>query len=680
MNLNSAVMECFNVGNKDTFVQSYLIDYEMISAKKKVGILFFLLIHGKETFLCRYHKTVVVSCDTKQKLSILHFLNDVPVPFEDTVKVYPSNFDSSKLNRVLKLERDVAERQDKRVINYADFYSEYVDDNFKITLNTKRRFLNRQPNANKDALSHFIKTQIDFSCKESLKSYLSTMYLKSIQVRNNKSFHVPKSAACSFLKYGHQTLVKHLLEELSEFAVATNCPEEEIELRKIAYVPKFNYAAVFRNNMQSQTLSNIDAPTLLVSNGRNTIMVSSNDKIVSCFNNDKKLARALEKTSIRTFHTQRPSIRRKFHKMSHINVKLNYCIPKCRLSNLKRALQTTRDKFFFKQKFITKGGVTYLNKKKLLRQCVPDKNIYVHDFRSFYPTTVLRQCVDSGMKRVFNRLIMHRKTFEKMKVIANTMFGISKRYYPQMFYRTLNETVYVMYKVFKRNKKNVFAMCKDSFFSTSKTLSLPFPDYQLKVDHTLNNFVMKNINTYAGKDAITSNLVIKGLHYAPFPAARKIVLGMFKHLTDQKSPKTIDIPLLLKDHIQLEESDFYVEVNKKKLKTSDYFYYGVDEMTDYLYCKDISERELYHVPAAEATEKVRPRNMCGKIDIQEYVDKILMTIIRFARAIGYQNIINESEIYETDLFLRRYIQHQIFQRVRDSGLPGFQLHECQLLG
>lgn len=652
----------------------------MIAAKKKVGTLYILLINGMETLLCRFHKTIIVSCDAKQNLTISHFLNDIPVPFEDVVKVYPGNLDSSKLNRILRLDRVVDERRDRPVMNHSNLVTEYVENDTKITLNTKRRYLNNQSGLNENALSHFIKTQIDFSCKESLKSYLQTMYLKPIPVRNHKTILVPKTTACSFVKYGQQTLVKHLLEELSNFVVATNSPELDTELRKISFIPRFNYAAVFRHNMKTKTVSDNNAPALLVSNGDTTMMVTSTDKIIGCYNTDEKLARALRKTSIHTFHTQRPSIRRKFDKMSLINVKLNRCIPRSRLNGLKRALRATRNKLFYKQKFVVKGGVTYFDKRKLKRKLETDKRVYVHDFSSFYPTTVVRRFDDTEIKRVFHRLIIRRKAIDKMKVIANTMFGMSKRYYPQLYHRTLNETVYIMYKVYRRNKSNVFAMCKDSFFSTSKELSSPFStrEYQLKVDHSLNNFVMKNINTYAGTDDVTNNPLIKGLEYAPFSAAKKIVLETFRYLLDQRDTKSIDLPMVIKNHVNLEESDFYVDV-KKNFKTSDFFYYGINEVTDYLYSKDISEREVYNVHASEPTAKVRPRNVCGKIDIRTYVDQILISIIRFARTFGYQNIINESVIYETDLFLRQYIQYHIFERVKNSGLPGFRLHECQLL-
>ena len=302
--------------------------------------------------------------------------------------------------------------------------------------------------------------------------------------------------------------------------------------------------------------------------------------------------------------------------------------------------------------------------------------VYLHDFSNFFASTIVRHSSDTGMRNVFTRLIQSRKCIPKLKHTITTLFGMSKRFSPIMFYRTLNEAVYTMYKTYRKNKSTVFAMCKDSFFSYSSTISVPVPEYVLKKDHVLKHFKMRNINTYVGIDINTNNVVIKGLQLPPFTAVTKILSALYRQITE--SDQSLDLSDIIQNKSHLCEADFYIRINKK-LKSSDYFYYGLEEVSDYLYCSNNdTEQELCYVTASEPTLNIRSKRLLGKIDVRNYANQILLAVIRFAKTFNLLHIINENVICETDLFLKNFIQYNIFERHRKSNLPGFKIHDCQL--
>ena len=642
-------------------VQSYHIVHEPISYTNRVGRLYILLINNENTYLCLFHKSVMINREKTKFITLKQFLPDAPVPFEDSVLVDSYELDCSKLNRITTITK----AKHNSFIDKERFYTTFEGCDVNPKLRSKRKYLTQPANEGDDPLQHFIKTHVDFSYKESIRSFIQSRYVKPIKIRNDNVIYIPKEASCSFIKYGSSFLVKHLIERVSVFVVATNSPHTEIELRKVCMMSKFSYSSVFHNNMSYATEY---AKGLVISEGNRSILVSKNDEIIGIYNSHKRLGKALKKKDIQLYHTNRPSIQRRFA------IKWNKCIPLERLRHLKRILESTKSKFILKHKFYQKKGVTYMNKKKMKTN--QNLTVNIHDFSNFYAATIASHCSDPGMRNVFSRLIDSRRIIPKLKHTITTLFGMSKRFNTTMFYRTLNESVYSMYKTYKLNKSNVFAMCKDSFFSYSNKVDLKISGYILKKDHVLNHFKMKNINTYVGIDINTNDVVIKGLQLPPFTAVTKILSALYREITENGN--SLDLSNIIQNKSNLCESDFYIHTNTK-LKSSDYFYFGLDEVSDFLYCcNNNTERDICPVSASEPTLNIRSKRVLGKIDVNNYANQILLAVIRFAKAFNLLDIINENVICETDLFLKKFIQYNIFERHKQSNLPGFKVHECQL--
>jgi hypothetical protein len=604
-----------------------------------------------------------------ERVTIRDFIEEIPIPFEDAVWIESSTLHPDRLNRLTKIQKT-----GKKVsINLELLCTEYESPNIAVKLNTKRRYLNQQPLEKEDAFSHFVRTQLDFEGKESLKRYLDGKYLKSIEIPGQDNVKkIPSKTNFSFIKHGQATLVKFLLERESDFIIASNNPALEVELRKVCYVPRFSYSECFRENLIP---SCHQVAPLIVFDGRNTIVVSSTDEIIATCNSGSQLEKALKKSNISSFQTSSPVVRRNLSQK--YEVKRNMCIQRWRLKPLKRLLSLLRNKMFRKRKFLLKKGVIQLQKSKLPSS--KDVIVKIHDFEHFYASIIQKSNVDRGMKCVFSRLATSKRLVPKLKTVIVTLFGMSKRHCPDLFYRTLNDSVYTMFKTFLRNRSTVFGMCKDSFFSTSDTMKEPISGFHLKLDHKLKHFVARDINTYAGVDDRDGRVVIKGLHFPPFAASRKIVNSIFQYLVENPSTEKIDISSIVQKKAKLEISDFYIYKGSGS-KMSDYFYFGINEVNDFLYSdSDNSERAICQSQVAEPTLNVRSRSLLGKINVKRYVNEILASMIEFARKFGYLDIINENTIFESDLFLRNFVYNKIFERTQSCNLPGFKLHFCQLV-
>jgi hypothetical protein len=237
-----------------------------------------------------------------------------------------------------------------------------------------------------------------------------------------------------------------------------------------------------------------------------------------------------------------------------------------------------------------------------------------------------------------------------------------------------------MYRTYYKNKSAVFGACKDSFFTHSKSIKMPFPSLSMKLENQFKTFVIKNINTYAGIEERTDVVVIKGLRKAKFPAAMKIVSAIYKYISEnQQQLATIDIKHIVTDRVVISEADFHVNW-KRECKVEDYFYFGVEEVSNFVYSKPITN-PLYvvDIETDEMQPDIRPCHMVGQIDVERYVNEILLLIIEFSQTFGYLHIINENVICEADFFLKQFIYKNILERVDISNLPGFKLHPCQLL-
>jgi hypothetical protein len=636
-------------------VHSYLVDVEYVNAFNRVGKLYVLLMDAEHTYLCRYQKPVLVRDQSLP--SVRDFLNHVPKPFEDEVSVEPSVLRPDVLNRISTL-RSVGEESR---CDWQKFSTRFSGFDYKVKLSTERRRC--QPSGGEDPIASFVETEVDLSLKQSLREYVCGKYLKTVQATDRKTFRVPKRPEFSFIDHQSDAVVKIVLEESSEFVVATSSPRTDIELRKICLFPRFTYAAVFRNNTTAGW-DHEDRP-LLYSDGQRTMVVSKDDEILDCCQTLPELA---TKVGEGKFQTNSAIVRRLLPDVASRNI----CIRPERNIRLKRLLKLLRNGRFVKERFLLKKSVVYLDGS---RAC---KTVNVHDFRNFYASTIIRSFEDEGMKDVFRRLVAHRSANPGTKRVLTKLFGLSKRYYPKMFYQTLNETVRLMFRTYLRNRSHVFAMCKDSFFTASDTLQLlPDDDYAIKIDHRLKEFAISDINTYAGIDARTGSSVIKGLSYPPFTAAAKIVRGIHAHLAERgRDGCVVDLVELIRDHIALSEEDFNVSLDRERLKPSDYFHLGLNEDQAFRYSIEDAARPLTQSAATEL--RVRPAARLGRVDVKRYVKEILVSVIQFSRTFGYLEVINENVIYEADLFLQQYIQKRIFERTDRCNLPGLRMHECQL--
>ena len=211
-------------------VQSYHIVHEPISYTNRVGRLYILLINNENTYLCLFHKSVMINREKTKFITLKQFLPDAPVPFEDSVLVDSYELDCSKLNRITTITK----AKHNSFIDKERFYTTTFEGcDVTPKLRSKRKYLTQPANEGDDPLQHFIKTHVDFSYKESIRTFIQYRYVKPIKIRNDNVIYIPKEASCSFIRYGSSFLGKHLIERVSVFVVATKSPHNEIELRKV---------------------------------------------------------------------------------------------------------------------------------------------------------------------------------------------------------------------------------------------------------------------------------------------------------------------------------------------------------------------------------------------------------------------------------------------------------------
>ena len=158
-------------------------------------------------------------------------------------------------------------------------------------------------------------------------------------------------------------------------------------------------------------------------------------------------------------------------------------------------------------------------------------------------------------------------------------------------------------------------------------------------------------------------------------AARKIVQGLYKHLVQFGTVESL--PDIILRSTNLNESDFHVSL-PTKLKASDFFVYGTKILDEYVYCRNNISNEVYSTPA-EPTLHVKPKQFAGEIDVKRYANEIISCLIRFAQTFNFSSIIDENVLFESNLFLKKHILTNIFERSKHSHLPGFRLHACQLI-
>ena len=656
-------------------VHSYLIDYEQIKlCPQRLGTLYILLMDGADTFLCKYETSKLVN--STSTLSITSFLTHVPIPFEDLVFVGNIQLDNALLNKIRVIET-VSKLSSFDLSKYCcDF--EY-NDTLKIKFDTNTRHQKSQEF--KEPLTNFVKFHVDSTSKDSIRSLLKTKYLRKITAKKDRFFQIPKLSQYSFMKYNRNNLLKVLIEDTTAFICPTNEPAYSIVLRKVSFTPRFSYALTFRNNIKAQnTLKDADSPSfyLIVSDGIRSLIASQYDEILHVFRTKKQLLKkVLElKRDGHKFETNSYLIRQYLAK-KHIPIRkiFNDGLMLKRIRHLKKFVKLLEDKRFIKRDFLIKKGVTFLQRNRMKKQ----RSVYVFDFNSFYPSIISRVCNEIGLKRVFNLLIHCRKKMPKLKSVMTTLFGHSKRHSPTLFHRTLNEAVYIMYRTYLKNKSAVFGACKDSFFTHSDSIEMPFPSLSMKLENQFKTLVMKNINTYAGIEERTNVVVIKGLRKANFPAAMKIVNAIYKYISENQQLDTIEIKHIVTECVELSEADFHVQL-KRDCTVEDYFHFGIEEVSNFVYCKPINNPlHVYDMETEEITPAIRPCNVVGNIDVERYVNEILLLIIEFSQTFGYLNIINENVICEADFFLKQFIFKNIFERIDICNLPGFQLHPSQLL-
>lgn len=644
-------------GDRFFLVNSYFVNSERVTAANKVSYLYVLLMNSDDTFLCRFHKSIVQKKDS-QLPTVQDFLHQVPIPFEDTVSAEPNLLFPDKLNRIMTL-RSVRQ---ETTVNANMFCSSIEEHDSSIIY--KRRNKKQCCDESRDPFVEFVNRWVDFNQKEATKCFIKTKYLKSIQCPN-KSIFVPKNPSCSFIRYDKNNLIRVLLEESSDFISATNQPELEMAKRKICFVPRFTFAALFKQIATKPCQEG--SRSLIISDGTRSIVLSKEDEILNIHESLDSLELSMKDCNCELFQTNHPAIRKR------LSVQRNICIPKERFLLPRRILRSLKKQLFeFQKQCYMKKGVYHLTKKRPSNQLI---NVY--DFSNFYAQTIVNYSTDAGIRRLFLLLIKLRERFKNTKLLLTTAFGMCKRYQPHEFFRTLNLTVYIMLKTYMKNKKNVFGMCKDSFFTISDKIRVPVSGLILKLDYRLQHLRMKDINTYAGIDTLTDTVIIKGIHFPPFQAVKKIVFSLFRYLVENTLLDTIDLPAFIKKHVELNESDFYVEVTKP-LKPDDFVHFGTNEGCQMMYSQEDIENQIYTTSQPPSVH-VRPKRVLGAIDVNAYVKHIITTVICFVRTFGFLQIIDENVIFDTDLFLQKYIQCVIFQRTKHCCLPEIKLHHCQLI-
>ena len=652
------------------FVHSYLIDFAYLNQHKRIAYLTFLLIKQNDTYLCQYNFPIVVDISELKDVSIRNFLQQIPVPFEDEVIVEPCVLSTSKLNRITKIEST----GNKLQLDYHDYYTEVDLTRTGLKPSVKDDHGRWSSQNDLSPMTEFIKSKVDFSYKQAVRRYIHTNYLKGIPLKQDKEIYVPRLAAFSIIMHGDETIVKHIFEGESPFLICTNHPKMEIILRQISFLPKFSYSSVYANNKSKVTI--IQDEYFLYSKNGSTVIFSNKGEVLDTCHNAVCLQNRLMniKPTVRpVFQTNSVKLRRKLHKQ--FNIKRILFLAKKQRAYFNRILNISRNRYFTRQKFLLKKGVVVFDQRKLSSS--NDSTLYIHDFKNYCASTINRYTDDNGIRNVFTRLVRSRSDIPELKAIIATLFGMAKYHYPEMFYQTTNDMIYVMYRTYSANRKHVLGMCRDSFFTYKKSMKLPVSLYRLHTECKLRSWIIKNATTFIGVDQGTDDTVVKGIHFPPFHACYKIVNCIYKHLSQRQINEKINVPQLIEKSASLTEDDFTIHI-KKPLKASDYCYYGVNSNIQYVYSLASLENPVFHVRAAEPTLNIRPKNLCGEIDFNMYRDQIMNCIISFAKTFQLTHIINETVLCETDLFLKPFIQQSIFHKSKQCHLPMFQLPECQL--
>ena len=648
----------------DTFVvQSFFIDSKPISSKTKCMSLYVVLIKNESTYLCRMQSTVTLSNNSSTEISLFHFLPEAVVPLEDCVSVQPSVLDSSRLNILLSM------RATGRKQSFAPEDLSWCYDS-KIKPRLKQRGIFHKKTVNDDCLKQFMDEYLDFNFKEELRSNITAKYFNKINVMSYKFMFVPKSPKFSFLTNVTNVVDKAFIESISDFVVVSDNVGLEIEKRKIAKTVKFSFKAVFLNNSEILAKHLQENTRYLISDGVKTCIVSPEEEIIAiCQTHDdlKSILNADDQGLI----TNHSAIRRTL--APSYKVQRNMTIRGNKMTLYRELLKFSSRKSVKTQEYLSKKGVLYFDKDRLPAK---SSKVYVHDFKNFYATIIVNQFDDYGIVQVFQRLRDARERVSDIKSLITKLFGCSKHYYPRLFHLTLNAAVHIMCKTYLKNKTNVFAMCKDSFFTLRETLKVPVKGYTLVLDHVLENFKMININTYCGIDVHSKRAVIKGLQSKGFDASGKVVNVIYELLANRQSDEALEIEPSV-NQLTLCEKDFFLKSLPIR-KPSDHLFYGLDLAKNCVYAKPSLGNELYQLSRITPSDSIGPNYLVGKVDVQRYVNEILIAIIQFARQFGYEELIDPEIMTKASLFLKTHILIKIFHKTNLSSIPGLSQLECQL--
>jgi len=662
-----------NVDQKATtvyLVHSYFIDFEYINQNKRVAYLYMLLIKYTDTYLCKYFSPKVIDVKEIHNVSFQDFAQQLPIPFEDEIVVEPNELNPSVLNRIDQLKCSGQKIQP----DYKNYCTKFEVNKIDIKLMLKRGHYNRNSENDAQPVHEFIKSHIDVSYKSALKTYIHSNFMKSIYVKQDKIVNVPKQANFSFIIYGGESIVKYMFELESPYVVCTNNPKAEIILRQICLLPRFSYKSVYTKLLTNRH-DDKDVSMFLIYRKGVTIIMSSTFEILDVCYSLSKLKHTLKQSKyneVSSFKTNSSTLRRFF--LGSFNVKKKMFFTKEQTAHFKRILIVAKSKYFCRKKFLIKKGVNMFQRNKIHSN---KKVLYVHDFRNFCASAICRFVKDNNIKNIFIRLIRGKKEIPELKHVITTLFGMAKHHYPKLFYQTLNNMVYVTYKTFSSNKKDVFGMCKDSFFTRRKHLIQPVNGFRLGLEYKLRNCMVKSETAFIGMDDLKKETIIKGVELPPFAAAFKIISCIYRYISDNPESTHINIPYLIETSGSLTEADFNIHL-KHQCKVTDFFYFGLNSETEFVYSVENLQNPIVNLQFAEPKMNVRPKHVCGEIDFKAYSNRILSSIVSFSRTFSLTHIINETVLYETDLFLKLFIQQTIFQKADKCHLPLFWLPECQL--
>ena len=624
-------------------------------------------MRNESTFLCKMQNTITLSSNSSTEISLFHFLKDAVVPLEDSVYVIPSILDSSKLNILLSMRLAGT----KLSLASQDLSWSY-DSKIKMCL--KQRGVVQRKSANDDYLKQFIDEYLDFSFKEELRSSIIAKYFNKITVTPNRSMFIPKSPKFSFLTDVKNKVDQKFIESISDFVVVTDNVGLEIEKRKIGKTVKFSFKAVFFNNSEilaKQLLEN--NAQYLISDGVKTVIVSAEEEIIAFCQTHEDLKNVLKANAgDQPIFTNHPIVRRTFSPFHKVQRHMAIRTQKMKL--YRALLKLSSNKFIKTQEYLSKKGVLYFDEDKIPST---SSKVYVHDFKNFYATVIVNQFDDHGIVQIFQRLKEARERVPTIKAVITKLFGCSKHYYPRLFHFTLNAAVHIMCKTYLKNKAAVFAMCKDSFFTSCDTVKVPVKGYTLGLDHVLEHFKMVNINTYCGIDVRSQTAVIKGVQSRGFDASSNVVKVIYELLANQQSSEPLEIEYLVqKNRLTLCEKDFFLHSPPIR-KASDYFFYGLDVTTNCVYAKPSLGNELYQPARLTPSDNIGPNYLVGKVDVQRYVNEMLIAIIQFARQFGYEELIKQELMTKASLFLNKHILVNVFHKTTLSSIPGLSQLECQ---